>query len=253
MEIYEGSARYYDLIYGPIVDYDKEADLLEGIFARYAGRPIRRVLDMGSGTGNHALVLASRGYDVVGVDRNEAFVAAAKEKVRKRKNGPRFVVGDMRELEVEGRFDALISMFGAFSHLPREEAGIALGRFRERLEPGGLLVFEWWNELGARDGHQDWLDRAGQGIRLIRLGQSSVDAEAHTMEISFKHLVLRGDQLEEAFTEEGTLTLYQVEEMQDLLVQADMTPVVMLDWARKVLEPHGREDFRVLAVARRDR
>jgi SAM-dependent methyltransferase len=252
VEIYEGSARYYDLIYGPIVDYEREEGLLEEVFARYAGRPIRRVLDMGSGTGNHALVLASRGYDVVGVDRNEAFVAAAKEKARKRKDGPRFVVGDMRELEVEGRFDALISMFGAFSHLSREEAGIALGRFRERLEPGGLLVFEWWNERGARDGHQDWLDRESQGIRLIRLSQSSVDPKARTLQITFKHLVLRGDRLEEAFTEEGTVTLYHVEEMEALLSRAGFSSVAMLDWARKVLEPHGPEDFRVLAVARHD-
>ncbi|MEE9592626.1 MAG: class I SAM-dependent methyltransferase [Thermoplasmata archaeon] len=251
MDFYERSARYYDLIYGPIVDYEREGDLLEGIFARYAGRPVRRVLDMGSGTGNHALVLASRGYDVVGVDRNEAFVATAREKAGKRKNGPRFVVGDMQELVVEGRFDALISMFGAFSHLPRGAAGIALSRFHERLEPEGILVFEWWNERGARGGYQDWSDREGQGIRLIRLSQSSVDAKARTLQITFEHLVLRGDLLEEAFTEEGTMTLYQVAEMEALLSQAGLAPVAMLDWVRKVLEPHDPENFRVLAVARR--
>lgn len=253
VEFYEGSAPYYDLIYSPIVDYEREADLLEGVFAQYAGRPVRRILDMGSGTGNHALILASHGYDVVGVDRNEAFVAAAKEKARKRKDGPRFVVGDMRELEVEGRFDALISMFGAFGHLPREKAAVALLRFHELLEPGGVLAFEWWNEPGARDGYQDWLDREEEGIRLIRLSKSSVDAKDHTLLIAFKYLVLRGDHLEEAFNEEGTMALYRATEMEDLISQAGLTPAAMLDWARKALKPHRPEDFRVLAVARRER
>lgn len=253
MDFYERSARYYDLIYGSIVDYEREGNLLEGVFERYAKRPIRRILDLGSGTGNHALILTSRGYDVVGVDRSEAFVTAAEEKARDLGNGPRFVVGDMQELEMGDRFDALICMFGAFSHLPREEAGEVLRRFRDRLEPGGILAFEWWNERGARDGYQDWVEREGEGIRLIRLGEAKVDAEAHALHIALKHFVLRGDRVEETFTEESAMALYKVGEMEDLLSQAGLTPVAMLDWLRKALEPHRPDDFRVLAVARRDR
>ncbi len=252
MELYARSAPYYDLIYGPIVDYAGEVDLLEAVFTRYAARPVRRVLDLGCGTGNHSLVLAERGYDVLGVDRNEAFVEVAKEKARDRDRPPRFVVGDMRDLGKVGRFDALISMFGAFDHVPRAEVGDALRGFREGLEPDGVLAFEWWNESGARDGHQDWLERDGEGIRLIRMGEGRVDAAAHALHITFKHLILRGERVEETFIEKGTMALYSTGEMEANLKDAGLTPLSMLGSSQKTLEPYRTGGLRVVAVARRD-
>ncbi|MEE9174173.1 MAG: class I SAM-dependent methyltransferase [Thermoplasmata archaeon] len=252
MDLYARSAPYYDLIYGPIVDYDRESDLLEGVFDRYAGCPVRTILDLGCGTGNHSFVLASRGYDVVGVDRNETFIGLAEAKARGRTDGPRFMLGDMRDLGKVGRFDALICMFGAFGHLPRGEVRDALAGFRERLEPGGVLAFEWWNRPGARDGHQDWLEREGEGIRLIRMGEGRVDTEAHALHITLRHMILRGDRVEERFTERGTMALYELEETKDLLTDAGFHPLAMLDWSRKTLEPAHPDELRVLAVARRD-
>ncbi len=252
MDLYARSAPYYDLIYGPIVDYAGEVDLLEAVFDRYAARPVRRVLDLGCGTGNHSLVLAERGYDVLGVDRNEAFVEVAKEKARDLDRPPRFVVGDMRDLGKVGRFDALISMFGAFDHVPRAEVGDALRGFREGLELGGVLAFEWWNESGARDGHQDWLERDGEGIRLIRMGEGRVDAAAHALHITFKHLILRGERVEETFIEQGTMALYSTGEMEANLKDAGLTPLSMLGSSQKTLEPYHTGELRVVAVARRD-
>lgn len=252
MNLYARSAPYYDLIYDPLVDSEREADLLEEIFRRYARRPVQRVLDLGCGTGTHATALASRGYEVLGVDRNETFIALAEEKTRDWEGGPRFVLGDMRDPGTMGGFDALIIMLGAFDHLPRPGAEDALRGFRDHLEPGGILAFEWWNEQGAVDGYQDWLERKGEGIRLIRLGQGKVDTTAHTLEITLKHLVLRDERVEEAFTERDTMALYGAEEMEALLSRAGLTPLAMLDWTRKALDPHRPDDFQVLAVARRD-
>ena len=250
--LYTRSAPFYDLIYGPLVDYSREGDLLEEIFSRYAGRPVRRVLDLGCGTGNHSLVLAERGYDVLGVDLSPAFIKMAREKARTSDPAPQFAVGDMRDLGKLGRFDALICMFGAFDHLPRAEVGAVLHGFRERLEPAGILAFEWWNESGARDGHQDWLEREGEGLHLIRMGEARVDEATHDLIITFKHLMLRGDRVEETFTEQGTMALYQAGTMDALLTDAGLTPLAMLDWTQKTLESHHADDFRVLAVARTD-
>jgi SAM-dependent methyltransferase len=250
VDLYAHSARYYDLIYGAIVDYEREADFLEEVWRRYAGRPIKTVLDLGCGTGNHALLFAARGYVVLGIDHSGAFVALARGKAGE--ENPRFEVRDMRDLEALDRFDALVCMSGAFAHLPRADARTALRGFRDRLEPGGILTYEWWNERGARDGHQDWLDREGEGIRLIRLGQGNVNAGDHRLRITLKHIILRDDRLEETFTEEDTMALYGAAEMEALLSEAGLHPLAMLDWSRKALEPHRPDDFRVLAVAQRD-
>ncbi len=251
MDLYAHSAPYYDLIYGAIVDYEREADLLEEVWRRYAARPIKRVLDLGCGTGNHALLFAARGYEVLGIDQSEAFVALARGKAGD--EDLRFEVRDMRHLEALDRFDALVCMFGAFDHLSRADARTALRGFRDHLEPGGILTYEWWNERGARHGHQDWLDREGEGIRLIRLGQANVNAEEHSLRMTLKHIILRDDRLEDTFTEEDTMALYGAAEMGALLSEAGLNALAMLDWSRKVLEPYRPDDFRVLAVARRDR
>lgn len=69
-------AAVYDALYAD-KDYSSECDLLEQVFREHAARPIRRILDLGCGTGGHALMLAQRGYDVVGVDGSAAMIARA--------------------------------------------------------------------------------------------------------------------------------------------------------------------------------
>jgi SAM-dependent methyltransferase len=74
--------------------------------------PGMRVLDVGCGPGRHALALARRGIEVVGVDISERFLAVA------RRDAPplaSFVRHDARSLPFDAEFDAAISLCqGAF-------------------------------------------------------------------------------------------------------------------------------------------
>ena len=47
----------YDLLYQD-KDYDAECDLIESLFKNYGESGIKSVLDLGCGTGNHAVPLA---------------------------------------------------------------------------------------------------------------------------------------------------------------------------------------------------
>lgn len=250
--LYEESAAYYDLIYEPIVDYERECDLLERIFREHATREVHRVLDLGSGTGNHALVLANRGCEVVGIDRQPAFVERAREKAQARSLSPRFVTGDMRRPGVDGPFDALICMFGAFGHVPLADAESTLRGFRSRLVEEGLLVFEFWNPAGARDGHESWLEREEGDLRLVRLGVSHLAEDGQSLKLRLKHYVMRGRRVEEIFEEGASMALYRAEAMKALLAETGFAPLAMLDWDAKVVEPASETNFRILAVARRE-
>ncbi|MDX1534481.1 MAG: class I SAM-dependent methyltransferase, partial [Thermoplasmata archaeon] len=194
-----------------------------------------------------------RGYDVLGLDRNEAFIRLAREKSRTTDPPPRFLVGDMRDLGDVGRFDALISMFGAFGHLAREEVRDTLSGFQGALEPGGVLAFEWWNTSGATDGHMDWLERSDEALRVIRLGKSMVDATGPLLHLSLRHLILQDGSLADEFTEEGMFPLYSVEEIRALLVEADLEPLATLDWTSKTLDTYQTGGFRAFSVARKER
>jgi len=69
MNVFRDYANYYDALYRE-KDYKKECDFLEQIW-EVSSEPISRVLDLGCGTGGHALPLAQRGYHVTGGNRSE--------------------------------------------------------------------------------------------------------------------------------------------------------------------------------------
>jgi SAM-dependent methyltransferase len=69
-----------------------------------------RVLDVGCGSGENALYLASRGLDVVGVDWSGRAIEIARGKAATRASSARFVVGDATALPsaVSGTFESAV-------------------------------------------------------------------------------------------------------------------------------------------------
>jgi SAM-dependent methyltransferase len=61
-----------------------------------------RVLDSGCGTGEHALLAASLGFDTTGIDGAPLAIEKANEKARERGIDVRFVVGDVLDLAAFG-------------------------------------------------------------------------------------------------------------------------------------------------------
>src|ERR1700691_2980960 len=56
-----------------------------------------RVLDIGCGTGEHALMAGALGLDATGIDVASRAIALAEQKAKARKLAARFVVGDALE------------------------------------------------------------------------------------------------------------------------------------------------------------
>ena len=107
------------------------------------------MLDVPSGQGRHAHLLAESGFDVDGLDYSADLLAVA----RKRGIGRtlRYTRGDMRNLPPrwKGRFDAVLNLFtsfGFFAH-PADDARV-VREFSRVLKPGGILI---WHG-GSRDG-----------------------------------------------------------------------------------------------------
>jgi SAM-dependent methyltransferase len=63
------------------------------------GLVVGRVLDIGCGTGEHALMAAEAGLDTTGIDSSPKAIHLAENKARDRDLHPRFLVGDALELE----------------------------------------------------------------------------------------------------------------------------------------------------------
>jgi SAM-dependent methyltransferase len=69
-----------------------------------------RILDLGCGTGRHALELRRRGFSVVGVELLEANVAVAEATAAEQSLDVEFVQADLRELAFEDEFDIVLSL-----------------------------------------------------------------------------------------------------------------------------------------------
>jgi cyclopropane fatty-acyl-phospholipid synthase-like methyltransferase len=89
-----------------------------------------RVLDVGCGTGEHALLAAERGADALGVDVSRVAIELARRKASERDVAARFAVANALELETLGEvFDVAVDsgLFHAFQddERPRYSASLA--------------------------------------------------------------------------------------------------------------------------------
>lgn len=109
------------------------SELGEPVVQWLAPRPGERILDLGCGDGALSARIAALGCELVAIDANPAFVAAA------RSHGLDARVMDARELAFEGQFDAVFS--NAVLHWIPEAERVVEGVGRA-LVPGGRFVAE---------------------------------------------------------------------------------------------------------------
>jgi SAM-dependent methyltransferase len=100
-----------------------------------------RVLDVGCGPGRHALALARRGIEVVGVDHSPAFLDLARAAAAEEGLPATFVELDVRELAFDAAFDATICLCqGGFGLLHGRDEPDVFARVAATLRPGGRLA-----------------------------------------------------------------------------------------------------------------
>jgi SAM-dependent methyltransferase len=97
------------------------------------------VLDSGCGTGEHALLLASRGHEVVGIDLSENAIARAREKAEARGVQVDFRVGDVLHLDRLGREFATVIDSGVFHVFDDDDRARYVRSLASVLRDGGVL------------------------------------------------------------------------------------------------------------------
>src|SRR5690554_6919274 len=106
--MYQEFAYYYDALMKN-VDYQEWTNQVERIFNKYGKKP-KTIVDLACGTGGVTNVLASRGYQVTGIDISEDMLFVAREKARKSGLKISYVCQDMAELTLHRPVDAVLCM-----------------------------------------------------------------------------------------------------------------------------------------------
>lgn len=147
MSVFRHYARYYDLLYRD-KDYTRETEYVHGLIQRHAPGA-RSILDLGCGTGAHAVLLAERGYEVHGVDQSADMLARAEARHGELPGAVAarltFEQADVRTFRAEEKFDAVVSLFHVMSYqTTNEDLTSAFATAASHLEHKGILLFDCW-------------------------------------------------------------------------------------------------------------
>ncbi|MEA2428098.1 MAG: hypothetical protein QOF37_1726 [Thermoleophilaceae bacterium] len=180
-------------------DYEGECDLVELAFKRFGDGPVRSILDLGCGTGGHAIPLARRGYEVVGVDLSAEMLEQARRKAADAGVALTVEQGDARTADVGRTFDAVLVMFAVIGYqLTNDDVRALLATARRHLRPGGVLVFDAWHGPGVI------ADPPGSGEReldtpdgpLKRIVSGELDVRRHRCTVRYRLVSDQGEERE---------------------------------------------------------
>jgi len=242
----------YDVLYQD-KDYQAECDLLEQIFRTYVGRPVKTVLDMGCGTGGHAIPLAMRGYQVTGLDRSKAMLEKASQKAAAlpAEQRPSFILGDVRDFTLTKTFDATLLMFAVLGYqLENRDVLDTLRNVRRHLDAGGMLIFDvWYGPAVLRE-------RPAQRLKVIpipdgqilRAAWGELDIPKHLCAVHYRLWRLEKGQLV-AETEESHVMRYFFPQELALFLECAGFTLVCLGAFPDLYRPPDETTWNVLGVA----
>lgn len=145
-------AKYYDLLYRD-KDYLKETSYVENLLNRYLN-DFRNILELGCGTGEHAIILAKSGYTVYGIDLSNNMINKANRKKNQLSTDISeklfFEKGDVRSYNTDKKFNAIISLFHVMSYQTKNRDLIDTFRVVSKyLAKGGIFLFDCWYGPGV--------------------------------------------------------------------------------------------------------
>jgi len=144
--VYDEIADYYDIVYAQ-KDYESECQFLHQVFERHR-RTVRRILDLGCGTGAHAGILGRPNPTqfadhvfVTGVDRSTCMLAIARTKFPQLD----FRLADITTYRSTDRYDAALALFDVLGHVPGQDLERVFMTVNHHLKADGLFIFDGWN------------------------------------------------------------------------------------------------------------
>ena len=147
MSVFGQYAEWYDLFYAD-KDYGAEAAFVDQVLREH-GATGGTLLEIGCGTGAHAVPLAAKGWRVCGIDSSEDMLALARQRFERSGDESLAAIelhqADARSFDLGRRFDSAVSLFHVMSYQANPgDLDAALRAARRHLRPGGLFLFDFW-------------------------------------------------------------------------------------------------------------
>lgn len=220
-------------------------DLVELIVHVLELKPGDRVLDLACGSGEHARRLAKRGMEVMGVDIAPSLVAHCHEQAAKQGiTIARFEQGDMRELDYNDEFDAVLLLSGSFGFFDDATNEDVLARIARALRPGGRVLIDVFDpaRMVVRPPRRSW-SRYGGGF-----GLRTTWWEPETCTYASEFMFIDPEGTLNTSAEEERIRVYTLPEWRVLLTGAGLTLTHALADTKLPLVPYNRDHFNNLVL-----
>lgn len=162
-----------------------DRDLWGRVWAAALPTPPARVLDLGTGSGHAAFVLASLGHEVTGLDSSVGMLDIARAHAAEQGTkwaAPTFVLGDACDPDIgETDVDVVTSRYLMWT---LREPLEALQRWRRLLRPGGVLavVDSTWFDAGIEGSPPEFIESYGEVMDDLPLASAgSIEATAEVV------------------------------------------------------------------------
>jgi SAM-dependent methyltransferase len=217
----EQYARYYNLLYAD-KRYTAEADYIASLLKKFMPE-CGSVLEYGSGTGGHGILLSNMGYSVYGVERSETMAKVARER------GLTCEVGDIVTVKLGDRFDACIALFHVISYINGNDQLVELFRkTKERLKPKGIFIFDVWFTPAVLSQLPETRVKKIEDaeIEVTRIAVPAVDHRKNTVDVNYQIFVKdKSTDTYNEFTEIHSMRHFGVPEIEMLAAQTGFSVV----------------------------
>lgn len=254
MNTFHAYARYYDLLYRD-KPYSAEAAYVVDL-ARRHGSSIESLLELGVGTGGHAVHFLNLTQRVAGVDLSPEMLAAAEAR---RRELPSAVAnrlslhqGDVRSIRLNQRFSIVVSMFHVMSYQCMNEHIMAAFRTaREHLDRDGLFIFDLWHGPGVLTDPPAVRVRRFQDehTEVERIAEPVLRSRENIVDVNYAIRVTdRQSGAVDLIREKHEMRYFFEPELLHMLSVASMAHVETVGWLSH--EPPSLRDWTIAVVAR---
>jgi SAM-dependent methyltransferase len=190
MNVFENYAHYYDFLYQD-KNYELEADYVDRLLKKYSN-DAKSILELGCGTGKHAIFLAQKGYEVFGVDISENMVNQAQVRAleyKDLKDKTSFSCADIRSLNLNKKFDAVISLFHVVSYqTTNQDLQKAFYVAKNHLNEDGIFIFDcWYGPAVLMQKPETRIKRfENEKVQITRLAEPKIYANENCVDVNYQ-------------------------------------------------------------------
>lgn len=181
-------AEYYDLLYKD-KDYKSESDYVHGII-QSKNPEAKTILDLGCGTGKHAYEFYLKGYEVTGIDLSDTMLKVAKTLPE---NSIDFLKADVRNIELNKKFDVVVSLFHVLSYQKtNNDVGQFFKSIKKHLKPNGIFICDFWHGPGVMNDKPSLRKKIFENdkYKIIRIAEPAIHYHQDVVDVNYTVLVL---------------------------------------------------------------